>query len=129
MALFRCEKCEIFFKSKKGYEGHLANKHAPKLVGADGKPKTKKEVEGLNKVWNYFHNWTFPCKDPENDEKTRQFAENKQTFDLTGKIETKGKTRQNSKNKQTLDLTGKKLKWNCGKHSSKRLNYANFWFN
>ena len=50
VALFRCEKCEIFFKSKKGYEGHLANKHAPKLVGTDGKPKTKKEVEGLNKV-------------------------------------------------------------------------------
>ena len=50
VALFRCEKCEIFFKSKKGYEGHLANKHAPKVLGEDGKPKTKKEVEGLNKV-------------------------------------------------------------------------------
>ena len=50
VALFRCEKCEIFFKSKKGYEGHLANKHAPKFLGEDGKPKTKKEVEGLNKV-------------------------------------------------------------------------------
>lgn len=50
VALFRCDKCEIFFKSKKGYEGHLANKHAPKMVGTDGKPKTKKEVEGLNKV-------------------------------------------------------------------------------
>ena len=50
VALFRCEKCEIFFKSKKGYEGHLANKHAPKLLGTDGKPKTKKDVEGLNKV-------------------------------------------------------------------------------
>jgi len=50
VALFRCEKCEIFFKSKKGYEGHLANKHAPKILGTDGKPKTKKDVEGLNKV-------------------------------------------------------------------------------
>jgi len=50
VALFRCEKCEIFFKSKKGYEGHLANKHAPKVMGNDGNPKTKKEVEGLNKV-------------------------------------------------------------------------------
>lgn len=49
-SLFRCDKCEIFFKSKKGYEGHLSNKHAPKLVGTDGKPKSKKEVEGLNKV-------------------------------------------------------------------------------
>ena len=36
VALFRCEKCEIFFKSKKGYEGHLANKHAPKILGTDG---------------------------------------------------------------------------------------------
>ena len=51
VALFRCDKCEVFFKSKKGYEGHLANKHAPKMVGTDGKPKTKKEVEGLNKVF------------------------------------------------------------------------------
>ena len=50
VALFRCEKCEIFFKSKKGYEGHIANKHAPKIIGTDGKPKTKKDVEGLNKV-------------------------------------------------------------------------------
>ena len=63
VALFRCDKCEIFFKSKKGYEGHLANKHAPKMVGTDGKPKTKKEVEGLNKVlsWKMTQNyiWTF----------------------------------------------------------------------
>ena len=50
VALFRCEDCEIFFKSKKGYEGHLANKHAPKLIGSDGLAKSKKEVEGLNKV-------------------------------------------------------------------------------
>jgi len=35
---------------KKGYEGHIANKHAPKIIGTDGKPKTKKDVEGLNKV-------------------------------------------------------------------------------
>ena len=54
VALFRCEKCEIFFKSKKGYEGHLANKHAPKILGTDGKPKTKKDVEGLNKVSTYY---------------------------------------------------------------------------
>ena len=59
VALFRCEKCEIFFKSKKGYEGHLANKHSPKLIKEEpvdpAKQKTKKEVEGLNKVslpWN-----------------------------------------------------------------------------
>ena len=50
VALFRCEDCEIFFKSKKGYEGHLANKHAPKLIGTDGLAKSKKEVDGLNKV-------------------------------------------------------------------------------
>ncbi len=52
VALFRCEKCEIFFKSKKGYEGHLANKHAPRVVVLDnnGKPKSKKDLQGLNKV-------------------------------------------------------------------------------
>ncbi len=50
MSLFRCSRCEIFFKSKKGYEGHLANKHGPKVVGGDGKPRTRKEMEGLNKV-------------------------------------------------------------------------------
>ena len=33
-------------------------------------------------------------------EKTRQNAENKQTFDLTGKIEIVRKTRQNAENKQ-----------------------------
>ena len=38
---------------------------------------------------------------------TRQNAENKQTFGLTGKIEINEKTRQNSENKQTFDLTGK----------------------
>ena len=31
--------------------------------------------------------------------KSRQNAENRQTFDLTGKIEIEGKTRQNAKNK------------------------------
>ena len=50
VSLFRCEKCEIFFKSKKGYEGHVQNRHSPKLLGADGKPRTRKEMEGLNKV-------------------------------------------------------------------------------
>ena len=39
--------------------------------------------------------------------KTRQSAENKQTFDLTRKIENEGKTRQNAENKQTFDLIGK----------------------
>ena len=38
--------------------------------------------------------------------KTRQNAENKQTFDLTGKIEIEGKTRQNAENKQTFGLFG-----------------------
>ena len=41
------------------------------------------------------------------EEKTRQNAENKQTFDLTGKIEYDGKTRQNEENKQTFDFTGR----------------------
>jgi len=50
VSLYRCDKCEIFFKSKKGFEGHNLNRHAPKILGADGKPKTRKEVEGLNKV-------------------------------------------------------------------------------
>jgi len=36
--------------------------------------------------------------------KTRQNAKNKQTLNLTGKIEIEGKTRQNSVNKQTFDL-------------------------
>jgi uncharacterized C2H2 Zn-finger protein len=49
-SLFRCDKCEIFFKSKKGYEGHINNKHAAKLIGHDGKTKTRKEMEGLHKV-------------------------------------------------------------------------------
>ena len=39
--------------------------------------------------------------DPESNEKTRQNAENKQIFDLTGK------TCQNTENKQTFDLTRK----------------------
>ena len=34
--------------------------------------------------------------------KTRQNAENKQTFDMTGKIEIDEKTRQNAENKQTF---------------------------
>ena len=42
----------------------------------------------------------------ENNEKTRQNAENKQTFDLTAKIEIDEKTRQSGENKQTLNLTG-----------------------
>lgn len=50
VSLFRCEKCEVYFKSKKGYEGHVTNRHTPKLVGSDGRPKSKKEVQGLNKV-------------------------------------------------------------------------------
>jgi uncharacterized C2H2 Zn-finger protein len=50
VCLFRCDKCEVFFKSKKGFEGHVANRHTPKLVGQDGKPRTRKELEGLNKV-------------------------------------------------------------------------------
>ena len=36
-------------------------------------------------------------------EKTRQNAENKQTFHLNGKIEIREKTRQNAENKQTFD--------------------------
>ena len=48
--MFKCEKCEVFFKSKKGYEGHVANRHTPRVMGADGKMKSKKEMEGLNKV-------------------------------------------------------------------------------
>ena len=44
----------------------------------------------------------------ENEEKSRQNAENKQTFGLTGKIEKKNeKSRQKAENKQTLGLTGK----------------------
>lgn len=50
VCLFKCEKCEVYFKSKKGYEGHVANRHAPRMLGADGKLRSKKELEGLNKV-------------------------------------------------------------------------------
>jgi len=50
VCLFRCEKCEIFFKSKKGYEGHLANRHTPRVLGLDGRLKSKKEIEGINKA-------------------------------------------------------------------------------
>ena len=39
------------------------------------------------------------------NEKTRQNSENKQTFDLTGKMEIEGKSRQNSEIKQTFGLT------------------------
>ena len=49
-SLFRCSHCEVFFKSKKGYEGHLQNKHGPRVVGSDGKPRSRKEMQGLNKV-------------------------------------------------------------------------------
>ena len=52
--MFKCDKCEVYFKSKKGYEGHVANRHAPRFVGADGKLKSKKEMEGLNKVIKLF---------------------------------------------------------------------------
>ena len=38
-------------------------------------------------------------------EKIRRNAENKQTFDLSGKIEIEGKTRQNAENKQTILFT------------------------
>lgn len=50
VCLFKCEKCEVYFKSKKGFEGHVANRHAPRLLGADGKLRSKKELDGLNKV-------------------------------------------------------------------------------
>ena len=50
VCLFKCDKCEVYFKSKKGYEGHVANRHTPRLLGADGKVRSKKEMEGLNKV-------------------------------------------------------------------------------
>ena len=40
-------------------------------------------------------------------EKTRQNAENKQTFESTAKIEIEEKTCQNAENKHTLDLTWK----------------------
>ena len=50
VSLYRCSTCDIFFKSKKGYDGHNSSRHSPKLVGTDGKPKSKKEVEGINKV-------------------------------------------------------------------------------
>ena len=39
--------------------------------------------------------------DPQNNEKSRQSAENKQTFDLTAKIEINEKTRQTAENQQT----------------------------
>ena len=28
----------------------MQNRHSPKVVGSDGKPKSRKEMEGLNKV-------------------------------------------------------------------------------
>ena len=57
--MFKCEKCEVFFKSKKGYEGHVANRHTPRVVGADGKLKSKKEMEGLNKVNSHKCDYDF----------------------------------------------------------------------
>ena len=45
--------------------------------------------------------------DPENNEKTRQNAENKQTFGLTRKLKLSGNICQNAENKQTFHLTGK----------------------
>lgn len=48
VSLFRCEKCQIYFKSKKGYDGHVQNRHAPRAPGA--KASTKKEMDVLNKV-------------------------------------------------------------------------------
>ena len=56
VCLFKCDKCEVYFKSKKGYEGHVANRHTPRLVGVDGKLKSKKEMEGLNKVSGFVAN-------------------------------------------------------------------------
>ena len=41
-------------------------------------------------------------------EKSRQNAENEQTFDFAGKIEIQGKSRQNDENKQTFDFDVKK---------------------
>ena len=41
--------------------------------------------------------------------KSRQNTENKQTFDLSGKIDIEEKTRQNAENKQTFDLIFSKL--------------------
>ena len=41
------------------------------------------------------------------ERKTRQNAENKQTFDLTRKIENDEKTCQNAENKQTFEFDGK----------------------
>ena len=43
--------------------------------------------------------------------KSRQNAENKQTFDFRGRMKLRGKkSSQNTENKQTFDLTGKNLK-------------------
>ena len=39
------------------------------------------------------------------NEKSRQNAENKQTFDLSVEIEIEGKTRQNAENKQTFSIS------------------------
>ena len=39
--------------------------------------------------------------------KTRQNTQNKETFDLAGKIEIEGRTRQNAENKQAFDSVGK----------------------
>ena len=62
------------------------------------------------KVSLSFYKWKLrrPCVfsgDPENIEKSRQNAENKQTFDLSVEIEIEGKTRQNAENKQTFSIS------------------------
>ena len=50
------------------------------------------------------------------NEKIRQNTENKQTFNLTAKIGVEGKTRQITENKQTFDLTPQTLKHYCVFH-------------
>ena len=47
--------------------------------------------------------------------KTRQTAENKQTFDFTGKIEIEGKTRQNVEN-QPKNKSGRVTKFFASQH-------------
>ena len=77
-------------------------------------------VNNENDNYRFLYEWK-PCGvffrryfKAENDEKTRQNAENKQTFDLQfafdrirEKFKLWGKTCQNAKSKQTFDLTGK----------------------
>ena len=54
MSLYRCATCDIFFKSKKGYDGHNINQHSPKVVDANGKAKSMKDTDGMNKVRIYY---------------------------------------------------------------------------